>query len=457
MDRRAGPVAAGARLHFGVARRGGSRPRSVSRVSRLPFELLLALRYLRPKRTFVSVITLIAVVGVTVGVTVLIVVLAVMTGFSEQLRERLLGFNPHVTVRRHGANLAEYRPLIERLTNQPGVVSAAPLVEGPVLLERLAENGSMVLTPLVRGVDPGLGRDATPLLRNVRIGTNDLRGNGLLVGWELARELDVSPGDVVNILPPGLAQRMLAQARRSEEGVVDEAFLPTEFVVRGIFDAGYYEYNIAYIATSLGNAQDLYNLEDSVHGVMVMVDDPLKADEVRARVAAALGPEYRVTTWMEEKGDLLQAVAVEKNVMFVVLFFVMVVAAFGITSTLITFVVQKTREIGVLKALGCTRAQVSWLFLSQSVFVGVLGVALGCGLGILAVRYRNEFLEFMRRTTRLELFPASIYGFGQLPARIDPADVMLICGSALLICLMAGVLPAWIAGRLQPVEALRHE
>ena len=139
------------------------------------------------------------------------------------------------------------------------------------------------------------------------------------------------------------------------------------------------------------------------------------------------------------------------------LFFLMIVGAFVSARRLLTFAVQKTRDIGVLKALGCTRWQVSWLFLSQSVFVGMIGVASGFVLGMLAVRYRNEFLEFMRRVTGLELFPASIYGFGQLPARIDPMDVGLICGSALVICLLAGLLPAWNAGRLQPVEALRHE
>jgi lipoprotein-releasing system permease protein len=418
---------------------------------------MLALRYLRPKRTFVSVITLIAIVGVTLGVTVLIVVIAVMTGFGEQLRERLLGFNPHLTVRRLGANLRDYDALIGVLTNHPGVLAAAPLVEGPILLERPAGDGSIVLTAVIRGIDPQASPEAKSLVRHVRLGTNDLRGNNILVGWELAQQLDARPGDIVNILPPGLAERMLAQARRSEDGRSDEAFLPTEFRISGIFDAGYYEFNIAYVATSLGNAQDLYNLDDAVHGIMILLRNPMEADRVRQDLAPRLGPPYHLSTWMEEKGELLQAVAVEKNVMFIVLFFVMIVAAFGITSTQITFVVQKTREIGVLKALGCTRRQVSWLFLSQSVFVGLLGVATGCALGVLAVHYRNEFLEFMRRATGFQLFPASIYGFGQLPARIDPADISLICGSALVICLLAGVLPAWNAGRLQPVEALRHE
>ncbi len=423
---------------------------------RLPFELMLALRYLRPKRTFVSVITLIAIVGVTLGVSVLIVVIAVMTGFGEQLRDRLLGFSPHLTIRRVGGNLTDYESVIAIATNHPGVRSASPLVEGPVVLERPAAGGSIVLTPIIRGVDPRLGTNATPMLRNIRAGTNDIRGRGILVGWDLAQELDVRPGDRVNLIAPSVAGRMIAEAQREPEGG-GEKFLPLEFEVRGIFDAGYYEFNIAYVAMSLGYAQDLYDLGDAVQGVSVMLRDPMRADDVRDELEAALGAGFTVKTWMEEKGDLIEAVAVEKNVMFIVLFFVMIVAAFGITSTLITFVVQKTREIGVLKALGCTRGQVSWLFLSQSVFIGLVGVLSGWGLGVLAVRYRNEFLEFMRRTTHLDLFPASIYGFGELPARIEAGDVALICGSALLICLLAGVLPAWNAGRLQPVDALRYE
>jgi lipoprotein-releasing system permease protein len=415
---------------------------------------MLALRYLRPKRTFVSVITLIAIVGVTLGVTVLIVVIAVMTGFGEQLRERLLGFVPHVTVRRPGMNLRNYDGVLTTIQRHPLVAQAAPWVEGPIFLERPSEEGSTILTPILRGLDPRTS-DTAPLLKNIRLGTNTLRGNTVLIGWELAQQLDVIPGDVVNILPPGLVQRMWSAMREGSRP--EEAYLPKEFEVAGIFDAGYYEFNIAYVVTSLWTAQDLYDLDEAVHGISVTLTDPMQAEAAARDLARELGPEFQVTTWMQEKSDILSAVAVEKNVMFIVLFFVMIVAAFGITSTLITFVVQKTREIGVLKAVGCTSAQVSWLFLSQSVFVGVIGVASGCALGTLAVRYRNEFLAFMRRTTSLELFPASIYGFGELPARIEWGDVALISGSALLICVLAGLLPAWNAGRLQPVEALRHE
>ena len=188
-----------------------------------------------------------------------------------------------------------------------------------------------------------------------------------------------------------------------------------------------------------------------------MLHDPFKVHDVARQLSATLGEEFGFVLWPDEHASLLNAIMVEKNVMFYLLFFIMIVAAFGIMNSLITFVVQKTREIGMLKALGATRAQILWLFLSQSLIVGVVGVALGFALGMLAVHYRNGFLEVMRRLTGFELFPAQIYNFTQLPALIDPGDIAMICGSALLICLLAGLAPAWTAGRLQPVDALRHE
>jgi len=227
--------------------------------------------------------------------------------------------------------------------------------------------------------------------------------------------------------------------------------------VRGIFDAGYYEYNSAFIITSLEDAQDLYVLGDTVHGLEVNLKDAREAPAVQRQLMKTLGSQFRITTWMDENASILGALVVEKNVMFYLLFFIMIVAALCILSALITFVVQKTREIGMLKALGATDLQVAGLFLSQSGFVGTVGVICGFGLGMLALSYRNEFLHFMNRLTGFELFPASIYGFNELPALIVPQDIWLICGSALLICVLGGVIPAWRAGRLQPVAALRYE
>lgn len=425
-------------------------------MSRLPFELLLALRYLRPKRTFVSAITLIATIGVTLGVAVLIVVIAVMTGFSHDLREALLSAKAHLRLEGVDGALEDYEPVMRAAAGRPGVRGVAPFVLGPILLERRAPDGAQkVWAPFVRGLDPEHAADVGRLLTRVAAGTNDLRGAGMLVGRELAYHLGVRPGDTVNVLPPALVAKMARD--RDAAGAPEEAYLPTEFEVRGIFDTGFYEFDATVVVVSLRRAQELYGLDDRVHGLLVMLDDPFQAEAARRDLLHQLGPGLRITTWMEENAHLLDAVAVEKNVMFIVLFFIMIVAAFGITSTLITFVVQKTREIGILKALGATRWQVSALFLGQSLAVGVIGVGLGLGLGLLAVRFRNEFLAFMRRTTGLELFPAEIYGFRELPALVEPRDVLLICGSALAACLVAGVLPAWNAGRLQPVEALRHE
>ena len=226
--------------------------------------------------------------------------------------------------------------------------------------------------------------------------------------------------------------------------------------MRGIFDAGYFEYNSSVVITSLENAQDLYDLDDTVHGLLVMLNDPFQAGAVREQLRPALGNEFRMRTWVEQS-PMLQSVMVEKQMMLYILFFIVLVAAFGITCTLITFIMMKTREIGLLKAVGATSRQVMTVFLLQSLVVSVAGVACGVALGMTAIRYRNEFLHLMRNWTGMELFPASIYGFYNLPALIIPGDIAIICGGSLLICLIAAGLPSWHASRLNPVEALRNE
>lgn len=423
-------------------------------MSRLPFELLLALRYLRPKRTFVSVITLISVIGVMLGVAVLIIVISVMSGFDRQLRERLLGFNAHLRVIKPGELLSNREEIMARIMTNPRVRGVAPFVQGKVLLEtQPAVGGSMVDAPVVRGVDARREADVSDLPKSIKQGTFDLRGNGLIVGRELANNLGVRVGDRVAIYSPANLKKMKDSRRSGKE----ESALPDEFTIKGVFDVGYYEFNANVVITSLANAQDLYELQDNVHGLQIMLHDPAQAELARRELQSALGLDYIVRTWMDDNSGILNALLVEKNVMFYLLFFIMIVAAFGITSAQITFVVQKTREIGVLKALGATNGQVRWLFLSQSLIVGVLGVVAGFGLGLLLLHYRNDFLDLMNRLTGFELFPRTIYAFDRLPALIVPSDIAIICGGSLFICLLAGLLPAWNAGRLQPVEALRNE
>jgi lipoprotein-releasing system permease protein len=333
------------------------------------------------------------------------------------------------------------------------VKGVAPYVIGQVLVKTEPESGNpQVLAPMIRGIDPRLEERVSALPHSLVEGTFDVKGRGLLVGKEIADRLGLSVGDRLAVYSVGKFEEW----ERSRNKGKEEAPLADDYEVKGIFDAGYFEFNDLFVLCSLANAQDMYELDDSAHGLMVTLHDPDKATEVEQQLRAALGGGFFISTWLHEN-PILDALVVEKNMMYYLLFFIVLVAAFGITSALITFVVQKTREIGMLKALGATSGQVMGLFLGQSLMVGALGVVAGYGLGMLAVTYRNEFLHFMRRATGFELFPASIYQFAELPALIVPGDVAVICGGSLLICLLAGLLPAWNAGRLKPVEALRHE
>jgi lipoprotein-releasing system permease protein len=423
-------------------------------MSRLPFELLLALRYLRPKRTFVSVITLISVLGVMLGVAVLIIVISVMSGFDQQLRDRILGFNTHLKIMPYGETMKDYAAVARTVSSNANVTAVAPLIMGPVLVEtQPAEGAPQVGAPWIRGVDPRIETNISVLPSSVKYGKFDVSDRGVLVGVEFARKMNLAVGDRIEIGSPSVLRKWRESTRKQDGSV---PVLP-EYEVRGIFDVGYYEYNLSIIVVSLQDAQDLYDLRGQVQGAVVMVRDAYRAPFIAVELSKALGPNYRIYTWMEENSSLLEAVLVEKNVMFYVLFFIMIVAALCILSALITFVIQKTREIGMLKALGATDLQVGLLFLSQGAMVGAVGDLAGYGLGRLALAYRNEFLHFMRHATGFQLFPESIYGFPDLPALIVRGDILLICGSAWLICTLGGFIPAWRAGRLKPVEALRYE
>ena len=350
--------------------------------------------------------------------------------------------------------ISDAKDLSRQIYSNANVRAVAPYVLGRVMVETQPPTGqSRVEAPILRGMDPKLEAQLSSLPTNIVQGKFDLSHRGVLVGCEFARAMGLGVGDTLLIYSPAELQKM--RKNRGKEG--EQAILPDEYQVRGIFNVGYYEYNSQFVVTSIEDAQDLYVLGDSVHGLIVMLKDPYRAPLVQEQLTASLGPDCGISTWMDDNSAILGALIVEKNVMFYLLFFIMIVAALCILSAEITFVVQKTREIGMLKALGATDFQVSGLFLSQSGFVGVVGVLTGFGLGMLLLSYRNEFLHFMNRLTGFELFPASIYGFSELPALIVPKDIVLICGSALLVCLLGGVIPAWRAGRLKPVEAMRYE
>jgi len=334
-------------------------------------------------------------------------------------------------------------------------VGAAPFIVDEVLVKReKTENDTKFAPCILDGIDPDTEGSVTVLPTNIVLGKFEVEDKGLLVGIDLAKDLDIHVGDRLLLYSGHSLEKMAKAAGNANE----ERVLPSEFMVRGIFNVKFPAYNRTHVVASLEDAGRLLDMpEDGVTGIKVKLRDEFWMDKVAGQLQAALQEPLRFMTWRDEAPDIFDALAVEKNMMFILLFFIMIVAAFGVVSSQITFVVQKTREIGILKALGASNGQVLALFLSQSVVVGILGVSLGFGLAMLALQYRNPFLRFMRDVTHTPLLPASIYNVYELPKSVETGDVLLICGTAFCACVLAGLFPAWKASRLQPVEALRHE
>ena len=423
----------------------------------LPFEASLALRYLRPRRTFVSVITLISVFGVLLGVAVLIVVIAVMSGFDKEWRDRILGFNAHITVYSsdYDAPLRNYAQVMKAVARNPNVIGVSPFIRGQVLIRTEPTVGkSKPSAPLLMGFDAANLASVSVLPNSIVEGKFDFDDHGLIVGIDYARLMRLNVGDRVAIYSYRALEEMANQAGKTNAQV---GALAEDYTVRGVFDVGFPDYNRSIVGASLDDARDLQSLpDDSVTALEVKLRDPFMAEKVAADFAKSVSPDLNYVTWTQDNPEIFSALATEKKMMFFLLFFIMIVAAFGIVNCQITFVVQKTGEIGILKSLGATSRQVMWIFLSQSVIVGLLGVGLGFAGGLTALRYRNQFLEFMERVTHTNLLPASIYHVYDLPAVIQPFDVAVICGAAFAACVLAGLFPAWKASRLQPVEALRY-
>jgi lipoprotein-releasing system permease protein len=429
---------------------------------KLPFSLFLALRYLKPKRTFLSIITLISILGVMLGVTVLILVISVMTGFDRELQQKVIDFDAHILVSTEDI-MRDWRALKTKIDNVPGVVATAPYVQGPVI----AEFQNHRIAPMIRGIDPAQEEKVIPLQKFIKEGKLDLDGESTIVGRDLARTLKIGVGDKLTVYSPGNLDQILDEIKKLENAKGDEekktieklreVVLPKELTVTGIFETGRFQYDSEFLLVPIYIGQELYNLGDALHGITVKTNDPYSAERVKDEIENFLTVPEFAETWMDMNRQFFEAVRLERTVMFFLLFFIVVVAAFGIMSTLITVTVQKRREIGIVKALGANISQIIWIFLGQGTVVGLFGTLTGLGLGMTLIRYRNEFSHWLASTLHIEIFPREVYQFSEIPAQVVPQDVTIICISAFLICSLAALIPAYFAARLDPVKALRYE
>ena len=318
-----------------------------------------------------------------------------------------------------------------------GVTGVAPFVQGPVLAEFMGRR----LAPKIRAIDPEVEREVTALQDFMVAGELKLEGNETVLGSALAGILGVGVGDTITIYSPGNLNEIIDGINAMEQGgdkaktasQLREMILPLELTVTGIFSSGRYLYDSEFLLVPLHIGQELYGLGDGVHGLTIKTVHPYEAAAIRTRMEGRIDPALGVSTWMDMNRELFEAIHMERNVMFFILLFIVIVAAFGIMNTLITVTVQKTREIGILKALGARTGQ------------------------IISVQYRNQVSQWLSGVLGIEIFPQSIYQFAEIPAEIVPSDVAIICASAFAICTVAAVIPAWFAARMDPVKALRYE
>lgn len=414
----------------------------------MSYELFIGLRYLRAKRkqTFVSLITLISIAGVTVGVTALIVVIAVMNGFKEELQDKILGVTSHVVISRFDGNISKYQEVKAKVEEVSGVNAATPFIYTQVMISsRKAISGAVL-----RGIEPQTASKVINLQKNLRAGSlkeleaenkpEGMRATpGIILGNELARNIGVSRGEPVTVISPLGRLTPLGRVPRSQT-----------FRVAGIFDSGMYEYDSTIAYVSLWAAQRFLGIGDRVTGIEVRVDDIYEADRVAKAIGKALdGYPYWSRDWMRMNKNLFSALKLEKIVMFIILTLIILVAAFNIVGTLIMVVIEKTRDIAILKSMGATRRSIMKIFLIEGTVIGLVGTLLGLlgGYTLCTLLATYKFIEL----------PSDVYYISTLPVQMDPLDVALIALAAIVITLAASVYPAWQASRFDPAEAIRYE
>ena len=406
------------------------------------FELFLGLRYLKAKRkqAFISIITVISVVGVMVGVMALIVVLSVMNGFREDLISKILGVNSHLVVLSHHGAFSEYEEAADKAQTVEGVVGTTPFIYSQVMVNSLGNVSGAVL----RGLDTetaGSVINIEPMIRKGSLSSLDKTHDGLpaiITGKELSRQLGIQPGEVLTVVSPLGKLTPLGRVPQSRK-----------YKVTALFDSGMYEYDTSMVYISLKEAQDFLGMGNKVTGIEVKVTDIYKADRIGDAVAQKLGFPYWTKDWKLMNRSLVSALKLEKLAMFVILIMIVLVGALNIISTLVMVVMEKNRDMAILRAMGATARSIMVIFIFQGLLVGVVGTLAGLasGLGLCHLLAKYKFITL----------PADVYYISTLPVRVEIPDVVLVTLAAIVISFVATIYPSWHASRLNPVEALRYE
>ena len=410
----------------------------------MSFEYFIGRRYLRAKskQSFISLITILSTAGIAVGVMALIVVIAVMTGFESDLKSRILGGQSHIVLMRHGGPFTEYRKILKDVEKVDGVESATPVIYTQVMLRA----SSRVSGAVLRGIDPeSAGQVIKTLdkvsLHNPKVGMGESMDNnvpGIVLGKELANNLGVGIGDTIYLISP--------------RGMISPiGHLPAmkRFKLTGFFESGMYDYDGSFAYINIEQAQKILRMGNSVTGIEIRVDNMYKAREIAQKIVSDLGFPFWARDWMQMNQNLFTALKLEKTVMFIILSLIVLVAAFNVASTLIMMVMEKTRDIAILKAMGATDKSIKKIFVFKGMVIGTVGTILGVILGFVLCTILKHY--------KIAELTGDIYYFTtKLPVRLEFFDVLIIVSAALVICFFATIYPARQASRLDPVDAIRY-
>ena len=411
-----------------------------------PFERMVAFRYLRARRSegFISVIAGFSLLGIALGVATLIIVMAVMNGFREELLTRILGLNGHATVRSVQGPIGDFDTLADQLREVSGVVTISPIVEGQVM----ATANRRASGALVRGIRPGDLRARRQIARSIESGSLEDFGreNGIVLGLRLANQLGVGVGDRVNLIAPEGSVTVFGTVPRM-----------AAYPVAAIFNVGMYEYDSTFIFMPLEAAQTYFRQPGTASYLEVLFESPDQALPGAADMAMVAPPGIQVQDWQRVNFSFFNALQVERNVMFLILTLIILVAAFNIISSLIMLVKDKGRDIAILRTMGATSGSVMRVFFICGASIGVIGTLIGFGLGVSFALNIESIRQGLQWLSGTEIFPAEIYFLSRLPAILDWNEVASVVLMGLGLSFLATAYPAWRAARLDPVEALRYE